>query len=73
MAGNNDESQTGPYLVSRTPVNPEIPMSHFRERLEALHPRNGNGSRSQVEETNPPIGAELTNLLLLELLQKQGV
>jgi len=43
-------------------------MSHFKERLEALHPRNWNGSRSQVEETNPHTGAELTNLLLFELL-----
>ena len=25
-----------------------------------------------MEEINPPIGADLTNLLLLELLQKQG-
>jgi len=47
-------------------------MSHFRERLEAFQPRNGNGSRSQVKETNTPIGAELTNLLRLELLQRQG-
>jgi len=53
-------------------VNPEIPMSSFMDWLEGLHPRNGNGSRSQVDETNPSIGVEPTNLLLLELLQKQG-
>jgi len=47
-------------------------MAALSERLEALHPRNGNGSRSQINETNPPTGAELTNLLLLEMLQKQG-
>ena len=47
-------------------------MSTFKEWLEALCPRNANGSRSQVEETNPPTRADLTNLLLLELLQKQG-
>ena len=47
-------------------------MSTFRERLEALHPWNGNGPFSQVDETNPPTGAELTKLLLLEMLQKQG-
>ena len=72
MVGNNDESQNGPYLILRTPVNPEIPISHFRERLEDLRPRNGNGPRSQVDEINLPTGVELTNLLLLELLQKQG-
>ena len=47
-------------------------MSTFREWLEALQPSNGNTSRGQVEETNPPTRVELTNLLLLELLQKQG-
>ena len=47
-------------------------MSSLREWLEALCPRNGNGARGQVDETNPPAGAELTNLLLLELLQKKG-
>jgi len=47
-------------------------MSSLREWLEALRPRNGNASRSQVDETNPPAGPELTDLLPLELLQKQG-
>ena len=77
MAGNNtnnhnEESQTGPHPMNRVPTTQDIPMAAFRERLEALRPRNGNGSRSQIDETNPPTGAELTNLLLLELLQKQG-
>jgi len=47
-------------------------MSSFRKWLEALYLRNENGSRSQVDETNPPTRAYLTNLLLLKLLQKQG-
>ena len=47
-------------------------MVALREQLEALRPRNGNGSRSQIDETNSPMGNELTNLLLLEMLQKQG-
>jgi len=42
MVGNNDESQTGPQLGTRLPVNLEIPMLVFRERLEALRLRNGN-------------------------------
>ena len=71
MAGNNNnESQTGPHLAARVPTNQDIPMSALREQLEALRPRNGNGSRSQIDETNPPMGAELTNLLPLEMLQK---
>jgi len=69
---NNNESQTGPHPVIRVPANPNIPTSTFWERLEALRPQNGNGPRSLVDETNPPTGDELTNLLLLEMLQKQG-
>ena len=72
MAGNNHESQTRPHPISRTVVNPKIPMSYFKEWLEALCPRTRNGPRSQVDETNQPTGIELTNLLLLELLQKHG-
>ena len=75
MAGSNDhnsESRTGPHPETRVPTNPDIPMATLRELLEALRPRNGNGSRSQIDETNPPTGTKLTNLLLLEMLQKQG-
>jgi len=72
MAENNNESHTRPHPISRIPVKPEIPMSSFKERLKALRPSNGNGSHSQVDETNPPTGEEPTNFLLLELLQKQG-
>jgi len=68
MMGNNDGSQIRPHPISRALVNPEIPMSSFRDRLEALCPRNGNGTHGQVVETNPPMGAKLSNLLLLELL-----
>jgi len=64
----NEESQTGPHPVMGFPTTQDTPMAAFRERLEALHPRNGNGSRSQIDETNPPTGVELTNLLLLEML-----
>jgi len=46
-------------------------MAALKERLEALSPRNGNGFRSQIDETNSQMGAELTNLLLLKMLQKQ--
>ena len=72
MGGDKDESRIGPHHVTGVLVNPEVPMSSLKEQLEALRFRNGNGSRSQVDETNPLAGADLTNLLLLELLQKQG-
>jgi len=74
MAGNdhNDESQTGPNPTTKVPMDPDIPTTAFKEWLETLPPWNANGSRSHISETNPPSGVELTNLLLLEMLQKQG-
>ena len=72
MVQNNDKSQTGPHLVLRTPVHPTIPISHFREQLEALRPKNENASRRQLDETNPPTRVEFSILILLELLQKEG-
>ena len=69
MTGNsNNESQTGPHLVVRVLMNPEVPMTSFSKRLEALSLRNGNGSCSQVNKTNPPTGVEITNQLLMEML-----
>ena len=53
MMGNNYESQTGAHPVTRVLVNPKVPISSLRERLEALRPRNRNGSHSQAYETNP--------------------
>jgi len=52
-------------------MNQDTPIVALRERMEALRPRNGNGACSQIDKTNRPTGAELTNLLL-EMLQKQG-
>ena len=49
-------------------MNLDVPMASPRERLEALRPRNGSGPPSQEDETNPPTGMDLTNLMLLELL-----
>ena len=71
MVGNNDESETRLHPPPRPYVNRDIPMASLRERLETLRPRNGNRSHSEVDETNSPTGAELTNDLLLELLRKQ--
>ena len=69
---NNSEFQIELHLGARVPSNQDIPIWALRERLEVLCPRNGNGSRSQIDETNLPMGTELTNLLLLEMPQKQG-
>ena len=50
----------------------DVPMTAFREQLETLRCQNGNGSRSHIGKINSLSGAELTNLLLLEMLSKQG-
>ena len=47
-------------------------MAAFQERLEGLRLRGGNGNHSQVGETEPSTGTDLTNRLLVELLQQQG-
>jgi len=44
-----------------------ILMAGFRERLEAIHSGSGRTNTSQEGETR-----DLTNILLLELLQKQN-
>jgi len=72
MSKNTDESHTGPHPSPRPHVNLDILMTSLRVRLEALRPKNENEFYSQVDKTDPPTGADLTNLILLELLQKQG-
>ena len=72
MTGNNNKSQTRSHHAARVLVDQEVNISSLKERLEALRPRNGNGSCSQVDESNSAAGVDLTSLLLLELLQKQG-
>jgi len=49
-------------------------MASLREKLEALWLKHRDRTLSNVDETNPLTGKSgmgLTNLLLLELLQKQ--
>jgi len=50
MAGSNhnDESQTGPNPITRVHMDPDVPMTAFRERPETLRPKNGNGSHSYI-------------------------
>jgi len=57
MSRNNDDPQT----------MMKIPRASFWERLEAIHSYSGRGNTSQEGENR-----DLTNLLLLELLQKQN-
>ena len=48
-----------------------VPMANLRKFLKPLHPRNGGASTSVVGENPAPTGADLTNLLLIELLEKR--
>ena len=47
-------------------------MADLRKWLEALYPRSGGTSTSAMKENPTPTWADLTNLLLIELLKKQG-
>jgi len=47
-------------------------MTSIWETVEAMRPGNGRGNTSHEGETHPLTAADLTNLLLLELLQKQN-
>jgi len=47
-------------------------MASLRERLEAMSPGNGRGTTSQEVKVHSLIGGDVTNLLLLELIQKQN-
>ena len=49
-----------------------LPMADLRKHLEALRPGNGGASTSAVGKNPTPTRADLTNLLLIELLEKQG-
>ena len=66
----NYESHIGlqPKEMARRKL--DNPMASLQERLEAMCPRNGRGTTSQEEEIDSPVRGDVTNLLLLELLQK---
>jgi len=48
----------------------KILMASLRGRLEAMHLGNGRGIMSREDKTHSPRRGDLTNLPLLELLQK---
>jgi len=47
-------------------------IANLRKRLETLRLGNGGALASAVGENPTPIGADLTNLLLIKLLEKHG-
>ena len=49
-----------------------MPITDLRKRLEGLRPGNGGTSTSPMGESPTCTGANLTNLLLIKLLEKQG-
>ena len=50
----------------------DMSMSNLRKWLEALHPENEGTLTGVVRENPKPIRADLTNVLLIELLKKHG-
>jgi len=72
MSRTNGESQTGPQFELRAQRNLKILIASFQERLEAMKTVNGRGNASDEGENPSSTWGELTNLLLLKLLQKQN-
>ena len=72
MLRTNEESHIRPQPNKRARRELEIPMASIREKLEAMRPGNTRGTTSREEETHSLVGRDVTNMLLLELLQKQN-
>ena len=72
MSRINDESHIGPRPKERVRRELNNPMASLRKLLEAMHPGNGWGTTSREGEIHSPVGGKVTNLLLLEFLQKQN-
>jgi len=70
MSRTNDESHVGSPPEKRAQRELENPMASLRERLEVICPGNGMGTTSKEGETHSPVGGDVTNLLVLELIQK---
>jgi len=47
-------------------------MASLPRRLEAIHPANGRGTTSREGDIHSPVGGDVTNLLLLDRIQKQN-
>jgi len=63
MSTINGESQIGLQPIPKPHVNMENTIASTRERLKALPPRNEGGTPNNMDEMNPAIGMDLTNLL----------
>ena len=72
MSRANDESHIRPQPNERARRELKILMASFRKRLEAMCLGNRRGTTSREKETHYLVGRDVTNLLLLELLQKQN-
>jgi len=72
MSRTNDESHVRAQPEERAQRELENPMASLRERLEAMRPGNGRATTSKEGEINSSVGGDVTNLLLLELIQKQN-
>jgi len=72
MSKTNDESHIGPQPEETAWRELNNSMVSPRERLEAMSPGNGQDTTSREGEIHSSVGGDVTNLLLLELLQKQN-
>ena len=72
MLRTNDESHVGPQPKERARRELEKPMASLRKKLKAMCVGNERGTTSREGETHSPVREDVTNLLLLELIQKQN-
>ena len=70
MSRINDKSHIGPQPNKRTSKELDILMANLQKRLETMCSTYGRGNMSCEDETHSLEGGDITNLLLLELLQK---
>jgi len=68
MLRTKDESHIGPQPEERARREPNNPKVSIWKRLDVMCPRNMQGTTSWERETHSPVGRDVTNVLLVELL-----
>jgi len=68
MSRTNNESHIGSQPEERVRRELKNPMASLQERLQAMCPGNKRGTTSREGEIHSPVGGDVTNLLLLELI-----
>ena len=71
MLTTNDQSHVGPQPEERAQREMKNSMAKLRQRLEAMRPMNGMDTTSREGEIHSLVGGDITNLLLMELIEAE--